>query len=475
MNNIKGRWIYKGIWMLVAMLVISVNLYGQGKFAVKNPEGCTFIYSVLPYPEGEKFNHVLNDIPQPVCLEGPEDKIYKYSQMTIPGEVTWKGKKYRVTSVRDFAFAEIRTENLKKIIISEGVDSLGECSFAGMHFSLEQIILPKSLKTISSLTFALCKQLKEVVIPTDIQLKVIERGAFMDCSQLTYFDIPENVVTIEEAVWRNCTMLTDISVAKNNRCFTSEDGVLYTKDRNVLIQYPAGKTDNTFVVPEGVKEIASCAFSGGKYLRTVYCPSTLKRIQNFVFNDCKALSDIYLPDGLIYIGDGTFGNCNNLKEVNINKRTQYTINSSKGDSYNTFMPTTQVNRVEQVSDYSADYQRLINPGKGLGVNIHALQLTNMQQLVMDLSASVDRREDNNGKPCALLRVMIPVSGCVFSGNVIGKTDFKVNEYWVYLSEHSRYLKIQVPGCESLMLDFKTLGFSDGVKSLCTYELRFEME
>lgn len=58
--------------------------------------------------------------------------------------------------------------------------------------------------------------------------------------------------------------------------------------------------------------------------------------------------------------------------------------------------------------------------------------------------------------------MIPVSGCVFSENVIGKTEFKVNEYWVYLSEHSRYLKIQIPGCESLMIDFKILGFSDGV-------------
>lgn len=99
----------------------------------------------------------------------------------------------------------------------------------------------------------------------------------------------------------------------------------------------------------------------------------------------------------------------------------------------------------------------------------------MQQLIMDLSASVNQRKDNNGRPCALLRVMIPVSGCVFSGNVIGNTDFKVNEYWVYLSEHSRYLKIQIPGCESLMLDFKLLGFSDGVESLCTYELRFEME
>lgn len=65
----------------------------------------------------------------------------------------------------------------------------------------------------------------------------------------------------------------------------------------------------------------------------------------------------------------------------------------------------------------------------------------MQQLIMDLSVSVNQRKDNNGRSCVLLRVMLPVSGCVFSGNLIGKVDFKVNEYWVYLSENSRFLKI----------------------------------
>lgn len=472
--KIKGRWIYKGIWMLVAMLVVSVNLYGQEKFAVKNPEGCTFIYSVLPYPEGEKFNSVLNDIPQPVCLEGPEDKIYKYSQMTIPGEVTWKGKKYRVKCIQGFSFRRLKTNTLKRIVISEGTDSVGQSCFENIQ-SLERVTLPGSLRNISYKMFAGCTNLKEVIIPTDAHLETIERFAFMDCSQLTYFNIPERVVNIELGPWRNCTMLSSINVATKNKNFESWDGVLYTKGRKLLIQYPIGKTEDIFAVPENVEEIGNSAFWGGKFLKTIYTPLCLKSIQHIAFKNCMALTDIYLPDGLTFIGNGAFWGCKNLEKVIINNRTRYTIESSISDSYNTFMPTTQVNRVEQVPDYSADYQRLINAGKGFGVNIHALRLTKMQQLVMDLSASVDRREDNNGRPCALLRVMIPVSGCVFSGNVIGKTDFKVNEYWVYLSEHSRYLKIQVPGCESLMLDFKELGFSDGVKSLCTYELQFEMK
>lgn len=461
--------------MLVVMLMISVNLYGQEKFAVKNPEGCTFVYSILPYPEGDEFNSVLNHIPQSVCLEGIKDKIYEYSQMTIPGEVAWKGKIYKVQSIRDFAFDEITTVNLKNIIISEGIESLGRSSFTPMHYSLEQVVLPKSLKTISSAAFAECKKLKEVVIPKDAHLEEIKELAFWRCSQLTSFYIPENVANIGSGVWADCMMLTEINVANKNRHFASENGVLYTKDRRVLIQYPGGNTDDIFVVPWKVEEIAKSAFSDVKYLKKVCLPSSLKRIQTMAFYGCSELKEVYFPDGLKFIEETAFGDCENLKEVFINKHTKYMVYLSDDDFDNTFMPATKVNRVKKVPNYMDEYQRLSNVEMKSIINIHALLLKNMQQLFMDLSASVNQRKDNNGRPCALLRVMIPVSGCVFSGNVIGNTDFKVNEYWVYLSEHSRYLKIQIPGCESLMLDFKLLGFSDGVESLCTYELRFEME
>lgn len=50
--------------MLIVVLLMSVNLYGQEMFAVKNPEVCAFVFSILSYPEREEFNHGLNEIPQ---------------------------------------------------------------------------------------------------------------------------------------------------------------------------------------------------------------------------------------------------------------------------------------------------------------------------------------------------------------------------------------------------------------------------
>lgn len=397
MNKQKIRWLYKAIWILVVLLVISVNLYGQEKFVVKNPEGCTFIYSVLSYPEGEKFNSVLNDIPQSVCLEGMKNKTYMFSKMSIPGEVVWKGKKYRVKCIRNFAFEGLKTKTLKSIVMSEGTDSVGQSCFSNIQ-SLERVILPKSLRNISYSMFEGCRNLKDVIIPTDARLEKIESFAFNDCYKLTYFNIPENVVNIEQAPWRNCTMLSSINVAIKNKDFEHLDGVLYTKGRKFLIQYPIGKTDNIFALPDGVEEIGNSAFWGARFLKTIYTPLCLKFIYYIAFENCMALTDIYLPDGLTFIGNGAFWGCKNLKKIIINNRTRYTIETSISDSYNTFMPTTQVNRVEKVPNYSIDYQRLISSGKDSVSNIHALQLTNMQHSVMDMSASVERRKITMGTP-----------------------------------------------------------------------------
>lgn len=81
-----------------------------------------------------------------------------------------------------------------------------------------------------------------------------------------------------------------------------------------------------------------------------------------------------------------------------------------------------------------------------------------------------QRRDNNGVICALVRVVVPLNNDVlFQGNVIGEIAYRGNEYCVYLSEGSRYLGIHYPGCETLFVDFKSLGY-DGLHSKRVYEL-----
>lgn len=82
----------------------------------------------------------------------------------------------------------------------------------------------------------------------------------------------------------------------------------------------------------------------------------------------------------------------------------------------------------------------------------------------------EQRLDNNGVICALVRVVVPAdSRARFKGNVIGKVEYEGNEYRVYLSQGSRYLRVHYPGCETLLVDFQSFGY-EGVKSKGVYEL-----
>ena len=85
-----------------------------------------------------------------------------------------------------------------------------------------------------------------------------------------------------------------------------------------------------------------------------------------------------------------------------------------------------------------------------------------------------QRLDEVGVPCALIRVAVPFDEHVlFRGNVIGSVKYEGNEYWVYLSERSNFLRVHYPGYETLLIDFETFGCG-GVESKKVYELVLEL-
>lgn len=102
--------------------------------------------------------------------------------------------------------------------------------------------------------------------------------------------------------------------------------------------------------------------------------------------------------------------------------------------------------------------------------IQAKRFTEVQEILW----APEQRRDENGGICALVRVMLPPAADVlFQGNVIGDVVYRGNEYRVYLSEGSRYLRLHYPGCETLWVDFQTFGY-DGVESKRVYELVLEL-
>ena len=87
----------------------------------------------------------------------------------------------------------------------------------------------------------------------------------------------------------------------------------------------------------------------------------------------------------------------------------------------------------------------------------------------DISASQYERKDLNGQACALVKVLLASPGAVFEGNVIGDVAYKTGEYWVYLTEGTKELRIKHPQTQPLQVVFKEYGI-EKVSAKTTYNL-----
>ncbi len=177
--------------------------------------------------------------------------------------------------------------------------------------NLKTINIPSSITTINTGTFSLCKKLDTVTIENSVT--VIADSAFQDCtalksitipssvtsigdsafynSGLTSINIPKNVITIGNGSFDLCSSLSAITVDSDNTKFCAENGVLYNKDKTTLIQYPGGKTDTTFTVPDSVTTIGYAAFDSCKYLTELTLPSNVTTLGDYAFyTDSNVLS-----------------------------------------------------------------------------------------------------------------------------------------------------------------------------------------
>ena len=87
----------------------------------------------------------------------------------------------------------------------------------------------------------------------------------------------------------------------------------------------------------------------------------------------------------------------------------------------------------------------------------------------DLYAQIQSRKDLNDKNCALVKVGIGLQGVQFEGNVVGQVVNNVGEYWVYMPQGSRMLKVKHPYYPPIIVTFANYSM-EKLESNRTYEL-----
>lgn len=266
-------------------------------------------------------------------------------------------------------------ENLKKVVLEEGVESIADSAFSYCT-NLQEMTLPSGLKTIgrsafrncgltsinipvsvtsvgdfafqncksmetagiygavSKSMFAGCTALKNVVyeskaaeIPQQVfqgcafENFVIPEGvtaiadyAFQNCTALKSVTIPSTVTELRATQFDGCTSLSELKISGDN--FKMTDGILYSGDEKVMIMC-LKKISGEMVIPEGVTTISASLFKDCTELTSVTFPSTLTTIGDSAFSGCSKLKSVVIPDSVTTIGINAFLACTELTEVNI--------------------------------------------------------------------------------------------------------------------------------------------------------------
>ncbi len=214
-----------------------------------------------------------------------------------------------VTSIGDYAFSDC--SGLTSVTIPDSVTSIGYGAFGGCS-SLTSIEIPDSITSIGDRAFSSCSSLTSVTIPDSITS--IGNYAFEYCSSLTAVTIPDSVTSIGYSAFSGCSSLTSINVVADNKYYSSQDGVLFNKDKTELICCPGSKT-GAYTIPNSVTSIGDYAFRGCSSLKSVTIPDSVTSIGYSAFSGCSSLTSVIIPNSITSIDYEAFYECSSLTSV----------------------------------------------------------------------------------------------------------------------------------------------------------------
>ena len=178
------------------------------------------------------------------------------------------------------------------VMIPEGVTEIGEQAFF-LCFQLERAVIPRSVKTIGELAFANCHRLRECAIPEGVMR--MGRGVFWSCESLTEAVIPASVTEMGAHIFANCRGLKR-AVVSDGAGFIGEECFMNCRALTEA------------VIPSSVRVIGRKAFNSCRSLREVRIPEGVETIGELAFNYCTAIEVLTVPDSVKKIDGTAFDN-----------------------------------------------------------------------------------------------------------------------------------------------------------------------
>ena len=247
--------------------------------------------------------------------------VSTFAQGGTTGPLTWKINNGTLTISGEGAMPDYYwltpkpwydyKDNIHTLVIENGVTKIGFYAFISFS-NLTSVSIANTVLSIGESAFQDCKSLPSITFPNG--LISIDQVAFYGCSALSSVFISKSVTNIEPSVFSACYSLTSFEVDTESNYYSSENGVLFNKDKTILAHYPTGKS-GAYAIPNSVKTIGEAAFSYCINLTSVTIPNSVETIEVSAFAFCTSLTSIIIPNSVAGIELGVFFQCTNLTSI----------------------------------------------------------------------------------------------------------------------------------------------------------------
>lgn len=238
-------------------------------------------------------------------------------ELTIPSEVEFNGKVLKVIEIcDDFASSNLQISslsvdegiisigarafkncaNLATVNIAQSVTYLGEECFYGC--SALESFCNNGIVTMGASSFAECKNLKEVSIES---LDSLQQKTFLNCSQLMDCNL-SNIKSIGKEAFKNCLSLKDYYIPAG----------VTTIGESAFENLPI----TSITIPNNVLTIDNFVFKGCTSLLSIIIPNNVRGLGLGVFEGCIALTSVSIGSGIKYL-PWIFEGCINLSDIRI--------------------------------------------------------------------------------------------------------------------------------------------------------------
>ncbi|MBR4050442.1 MAG: leucine-rich repeat protein [Clostridia bacterium] len=192
--------------------------------------------------------------------------------------------------------------------------------------------------------------------------------------------------------------ISAVEIDKDNPNYTTIDGVIYTKDKKILVSYlPNGPESYTvpdgvitigagaftcnesikhIILPESLEFIGEAAFEWCENLETIKIKNNLKEILKYAFHGCYNLKSFDVPASLTSIREFVFNNCYSLQSINVasenpvysskdgvlyNKNKTELIRFPEGKTFEGWTFPSSVTTIGHSGFYSCDMENIVIP------------------------------------------------------------------------------------------------------------------